>query len=108
MHVEEIFSLSLGMQVFFFKYIARYVVLFVCNWSAWSICCSLCGVHVHGGKYSCRSGAVDDSHNYRLGCPTAERKRERVCVLVLIEELMETNSLALLDMRFNSKMHNTK
>lgn len=56
------------------------MVLFVCNWSAWSICCSLCGVHVEGGKYSCWSGAADDSHNYRLGCPTAERKRERVCV----------------------------
>lgn len=36
------------------------------------------------------------------------RGRERECVLVLIEELMETNSLALLDLRFNSKMHNTK
>lgn len=26
-------------------------------------------------KYSCWSGAADDSHNYRLSCPTAEEER---------------------------------
>lgn len=107
--MEEIFSLSLGMQAFFKNILldvwfclyvtglpGLYVVLFVV--------CMYTEVNIAAGQGLLMTAIITGWAVQQL----RGRERECVCVLVLIEELMETNSLALLDLRFNSKMHNTK
>lgn len=62
----------------------------MCAW------CSLCSVSEHAGsphKYSCWSVAADDSHNYRLSCPTAEKERKRGCVCGSVDTGVQTEVL---------------
>lgn len=65
----------------------------VCVCTVFSCVCVCVCVHWLSCKYSCKSGAVDDSHNYRLSCSAAESlgRRKGVHVHVHVQVCLSVN-----------------